>query len=115
MPWLNRVDEEWLLEAVDQYRSVFTIENHSPEGGLGDTVLSALARSDGLRDRRFFPIGVDGYPTCGAPQEVLQHHGLDAASLADRILAVARTSGVTKADRVVFSGADTIEADTPIG
>ena len=115
MPWLNRVDEAWLLEAVDQYRSVFTIENHSPEGGLGDTVLSALARSDGLRDRQFFGIGVEGYPACGAPKEVLQHHGLDAASLADRILAVARTSGVTKADRVAFSGADTIEADTPIG
>ena len=115
MPWLNRVDQEWLLEAVDQYRSVFTIENHSPEGGLGDTVLSALVRSDGPRDRQFFRIGVDGYPACGAPQEVLQHHGLDAASLADRILAVARTSGVTKADRVAFSGAETIEADTPIG
>ena len=29
--------------------------------------------------------GVDGWPACGTPHEALRYHGLDGASLADRI------------------------------
>ncbi len=34
--------------------------------------------------------GVEGWPACGTPHEALRHHGLDGASLADRIAALAR-------------------------
>jgi transketolase len=48
-------------------------------GALGD----ALRRALGGREITVF--AVEGWPACGTPQEALRHHGLDGASLADRI------------------------------
>ena len=45
------------------------------------------ARSTAARSTVF---GVEGWPACGTPTEALRHHGLDGASLAERIAAVAR-------------------------
>ena len=53
--------------------------------GLGDAMLNEL-NVGGLLSRRWFKkFAVEGYPACGTPQEALQHHGLDGASLAMRI------------------------------
>jgi transketolase len=72
MPWLNRVEPELAGR-------VFVLEDHAPVGGLGD----ALRRA-GVAVQVF---GVDGWPACGTPAEALGAHGLDGASLADRIAA----------------------------
>jgi transketolase len=83
MPWLNRFDEGWLDE-VAAYDHVFVVEDHSSAGGLAD----ALRRHvDGTRVTAF---GVVGWPACGTPQEALRFHGLDGASLADRLAAAVR-------------------------
>lgn len=79
MPWLNRVDAEWLAELAGPFGDVFVLEDHAPVGALGDTVRRAL---DG---RAVTVLGVEGWPACGTPGEALRFHGLDGASLADRI------------------------------
>ena len=79
MPWLNRVDEQWLAETVAPYDEVFVIEDHSPVGGLGDTLRRLLP------GRTVNVFGVEGWPACGTPVEALRFHGLDGQSLADRI------------------------------
>jgi transketolase len=79
MPWLNRVDSIWLTELVEQFAELFVLEDHAPVGGLGD----ALRRE--LDGRSITVFGVEGWPACGTPAETLRHHGLDGASLADRI------------------------------
>ncbi len=71
MPWLNRVEPGFAEGRV------FVLEDHAPVGGLGD----ALRRA-GV-DAEIF--GVEGWPACGTPAEALRAHGLDGASLADRI------------------------------
>jgi hypothetical protein len=38
-----------------------------------------------LEGRVVTVFGVEGWPACGAPLEALRYHGLDGASLADRI------------------------------
>jgi transketolase len=86
LPWLNRVDRRWLAEVVGPYRAVWALEDHAPVGGLGDRLLDVLVADRALDGRQFGKIGVDGYPACGAPTEVLRHHRLDGASLAERIL-----------------------------
>jgi transketolase len=78
MPWLNRVDEQWLRDLLDPFGEVFVLEDHAPVGALGD----ALRRA-GDRSLRVF--GVEGWPACGTPAEALRAHGLDGSSLADRI------------------------------
>src|SRR5207244_10455238 len=79
MPWLNRVDSAWLAELVEPFGEIFVVEDHAPVGALGDT----LRRE--LEGRGVTVFGVDGWPACGTPLEALRFHGLDGASLADRI------------------------------
>jgi transketolase len=79
MPWLNRVDNAWLTEVTEPFDAVFVLEDHAPVGGLGDS----LRRTLGSRTVEVF--GVEGWPACGTPHEALRFHGLDGASLADRI------------------------------
>jgi transketolase len=84
MPWLNRFDSAWLEELAGTHERVLVIEDHSPVGGLGD----ALRRALGGREVTVF--GIDGWPACGTPAEALRVHGLDGASLAERVLALHR-------------------------
>ena len=79
LPWLNRVDAAWLAETVAPFDDVFVVEDHAPVGALGD----ALRRE--LDGRAVTVFGVEGWPACGTPPEALRFHGLDGASLADRI------------------------------
>ena len=83
MPWLDRVDPAWLAETFGGVREVLVVEDHAPVGALGDTLRRAfgsLAEPPILR-----VAGVEGWPACGTPPEALRHHGLDGASLADRV------------------------------
>jgi transketolase len=79
MPWLNRFDQDWLEELAGSHERLVVLEDHSPVGGLGDAVRRAL------RGREVTVFGVEGWPACGTPVEALHAHGLDGASLADRI------------------------------
>jgi transketolase len=85
MPWLNRVDAGWLSKVVASHRRIFVVEDHAPFGGLGDTLLNALARAALLDGRRFEKLAVEGYPAWGTPPEALRFHHLDGVSLAERI------------------------------
>jgi transketolase len=79
MPWLNRVDPAWLRELVDGFDELFVLEDHAPVGALGDALRRALPGSS------VTVFGVEGWPACGTPTEALRFHGLDGATLADRI------------------------------
>ena len=81
LPWLNRFDAEWVAGEIASFDHVFVLEDHSPVGGLGDGLRRVL---DG---RALTVLGVEGWPACGTPAEALRFHGLDGASLADRIAA----------------------------
>jgi transketolase len=78
MPWLNRVDAAWLRELVEPFEETFVLEDHAPVGALADSLRRHL-------DRPVTAFGVEGWPACGTPVEALSFHGLDGASLADRI------------------------------
>jgi transketolase len=82
LPWLRDVDGRWLAERTDG-APVVTLDNHYVAGGQGDAVLAAL--SEAGASVRVHRIGVDRVPECGANDEVLSAHRLDAASLAERI------------------------------
>jgi transketolase len=86
MPWLNRVDDQWLSETIKGSPAVYVLDDHAPVGGLGDTLLNHVAQSDLLKTQRFRKFAVKGYPACGTPPEVLSSHRLDGSSLAVEIL-----------------------------
>jgi len=86
MPWLNRVDNTWLIETIGDCKTIFVLDNHSEYRGLGDHLLNALMRVDDLSDRKLIKFAIEEYPACGTPSEALSYHKLDGASIAGRIL-----------------------------
>ena len=83
MPWLNRVDEDWLEEITRSFANIFTLDDHYIAGGQGALISSAIARLGlGIRTTLF---GVDRLPQCGRNDEVLIAHKLDADTLASKI------------------------------
>ena len=80
LPWLNRVDPEWLGRAVAGVRKVVTLDNHYRHGGQGDLVARTLAElGSALPVTR---LGLDDVPCCGTNEQVLQAYQLDRKSLA---------------------------------
>jgi len=85
MPWLNKIDLDWILSITKEFKKIFVLEDHSVIGGLGDRILDALAGVHHSSGKEFQKIGLDDYPECGTPLVVLEYHGLDGKSLAKRI------------------------------
>ncbi|MBM3779920.1 MAG: transketolase [Acidimicrobiia bacterium] len=97
LPWLNRVDAQWLSEVIGSCTAVVTLDNHYVHGGQGGMVAAAVAglgRSPGVR---VTSLGVTDLPECGGNDEVLAHHRLDVASFVEafRSAAVGRRRSQT--------------------
>ncbi len=88
MPWLNKIDLDWLDSVTANYKSIYVLEDHSIIGGLGDRILEAIADIHHIYGKKFYKLGLDEYPECGTPLEVLEYHELDGKSLARKISGV---------------------------
>jgi len=93
LPWLNRVDAEWLRAVLGACRSVVTLDNHYLRGGQGDMLAAAIAGLALQPSVRVVQVGVEVLPECGTNDEVLAHHRLDVAGLVDRLRQAARQPG----------------------
>jgi transketolase len=60
---------------------IVTVEDHWPEGGLGEAVLSAFAEVD--EKPTVVKLAVEGMPGSGKPAELLAAAGIDAEHIAD--------------------------------
>ena len=80
---LNPFDEQLAREYTSKCRKVFTVEEHSVIGGLGDTVASAVI---GKGVEYFEKIGInDIFGQSGKPADLLKEYGLTGPQIADRI------------------------------
>ncbi len=82
------VDEETLRQAAADTGAIVTVEDHWPEGGLGDAVLAALAEVEGVRVHK---LAVTDMPGSGKPAELLHESGIDAEAI------VAAAQGLVRA------------------
>ncbi len=79
---IKPLDAETLQAAAEATEGrLVTVEDHWPEGGLGEAVLAAFADAD--EPPRVVKLAVHGMPTSGKPEELLAAAGIDAASIAD--------------------------------
>jgi transketolase len=85
LPWLNRIDDRWLADALRDQPALFMVEDHYPELGQSAFVAQALARIGLWMPTHVY--GVDAIPVSGQNREALDHHGLSAERLAERISA----------------------------
>ncbi|MFF2846457.1 transketolase [Streptomyces sp. NPDC058001] len=74
------VDTATLQEAADATGCLMTVEDHRPEGGIGDAVASAFA--DGRPVPRLIRLAVRNMPASATPDEQLHLAGIDAEAIA---------------------------------
>lgn len=86
LPWLNRVDPQWLSTVIKPYANLFVLEDHHPAGGLMDHLLAVCGDKHFLDGKQIVRFAVEGYPACGTPQQALSYHQLDGLSLSKRIM-----------------------------
>ena len=91
LPWLNRIDRDWLIDVTSGIPCIFTLDNHYLEGGVGERLACALAECQ--LNGSVVRFGLAEIPVCGTNDEVLRHHGLDAEGLASRIADTCSSSG----------------------
>lgn len=81
---LKPFDEELTREYAAKCGKVFTVEEHSVIGGLGDAVASALC---GMSLKTFKKLGIqDTFGQSGKPADLLKEYGLTGAQIAESIL-----------------------------
>jgi len=85
---IKPIDGAALEAAARECGAIVTVEDHWPEGGLGDAVLEALAESDDRPHVR--KLAVREMPTSGTPDELMHGAGIDADGIADAARALAR-------------------------
>jgi transketolase len=61
-----------------------TVEDHWPEGGIGEAVIAALAKC-GIAPAKFRLLAVNGMPRSGKPDELLDAFGISARHIADAV------------------------------
>ena len=82
---IKPVDRAGLLAAARATGGwLIVVEDHYPEGGLGDAVLDALA-TEGIRVHK---LAVRELPRSGKPQELLDRFGISAQHIAAKVLKV---------------------------
>jgi transketolase len=74
------VDVQTLAHAATETGAIVTVEDHWPEGGLGDAVLGALAEAGETCRVRKLAVGL--MPGSGSPEELIHEAGIDAEAIA---------------------------------
>lgn len=84
VPVIKPFDTETIIKSVKKTGFAVTVENHSINGGLGSTVCEVLSENYPIKVLR---IGTnDTFGQSGTPKELLKYYGLDAESIANRIV-----------------------------
>ena len=78
---IKPIDAEAVRAAARDCGAIVTVEDHAPEGGLGDAVLDALAAGD--ERAHVVKLAVREIPGSGTPEELLHGAKIDADAIAD--------------------------------
>jgi len=76
---IKPIDSATLAAAARETGHLVVVEDHWPEGGLGDAVLAALA-AEGV-SARVTHLAVRDMPRSGKPAELMAAYGIDAAAI----------------------------------
>jgi transketolase len=73
---IKPVDAETLLQAAAETKAILTVEDHWPEGGIGETVAGVLAAAGS--GTPLLRLAVSARPGSGPPEALLAAAGIDA-------------------------------------
>lgn len=83
LPWLNRIDESWLMQSVSSCKRLVTLDNHYAIGGQGDLIFKAIANLGINIDIKHG--AVQRVPPSGTNSQVLEAVQLDVQSIINLI------------------------------
>jgi len=72
------IDHATILKAAQETDAIITVEDHYPEGGLGDAILASLA---GFPLSFFRKLAVNGLPRSGPADELMEMYGINANAI----------------------------------
>lgn len=75
---IKPIDEKTLKKAAKDSKKIIIAEDHVAEGGLGEAVLSVLAKES---HGKVVHLAVTKVPRSGKPEELLAYEGIDAAAI----------------------------------
>ena len=75
------IDHETLRAAAEATGCIVTVEDHRPEGGLGEAVLSVFGEDE--ERPKVVSLAVREMPGSGKPAELLAAAGIDADHIAE--------------------------------
>ena len=82
------MDEETLLLAAQEAgNKIIVVEDHWPEGGLGDAVLEVFTQQDGT-STQIVKLAVQSMPGSGTPAELMEEAGISAHSIVEAVNAL---------------------------
>ncbi len=81
---IKPLDVATLTQAAAETQAVLTVEDHYPEGGLGEAVMSALATTP----TPVYSLAVRKKPQSGTPQELLELEEISAAAIVRKVKAI---------------------------
>ncbi len=82
------IDEETLLAAaLEAGNKIVTVEDHWPEGGLGEAVLEAFSERDGTLPQ-VVKLAVQSMPGSGTPAQLIEEAGISASHIVQAVKAL---------------------------
>jgi transketolase len=86
------IDEETLMVASQEARNkIIVVEDHWPEGGLGEAVLEAFTQRDGLIPE-IVKLAVQSMPGSGTPAQLMEEAGISAHDIVQAVKAPRRNA-----------------------
>ena len=74
------IDTDTLVKAAQETGHLVVVEDHWPQGGMGDAILAALA-AKGVAPGKFSHLAVCDMPCSGEPEELMEHFGISARNI----------------------------------
>jgi len=90
LPWLNTIDADWLLDATEPFKTIFTLDDHYKKFSQGSLIAGMFSQSG--QSKRVVALGLEDVPQCGQNKEVLNYHGLDSESIAQAVATALKLS-----------------------
>jgi len=89
---IKPIDAETLIAAAEEAgNKLITVEDHWPEGGLGEAVLEAFSERDGALPE-IVKLAVQSMPGSGTPAELLEEAGISAHHIVQSVLALVHSA-----------------------
>jgi transketolase len=86
------IDEETLFAAAEEAGNlIVTVEDHWPEGGLGEAVLEAFTQRDGALPR-IVKLAVQSMPGSGTPAELMEEAGISTHHIVQAVRILVRNT-----------------------